>query len=155
MHVSARPKLLNQGLLGNRQWLVLFAGRERFIVFFRVAFFCFFPGRDFFAVCPLSLTGRTVSVRFDAISSSLSSMLSDSRSSVSSSISPSSSSSSSSSTDRTSGEASASLSCITASPSSPSVLLLKVRHKQLCLQYLCREASLGCKQKVFPRRLSS
>jgi len=96
MDVSAHPKLLNQGLLGNRQWLVLFAGGERFIVFFRVAFFCFFPGRDFFAVRPLSLTGRTVFVRFDAISSSLSSTLSDSRSSVSSSISPSSSSSSSS-----------------------------------------------------------
>src|SRR3989475_7796621 len=140
MDVSAHPKLLNQGLLGNHQWLVLFAGGERFIVFFRVAFFCFFPGRDFFAVRPLSLTGRTVFVRFDAISSSLSSTLSDSRSSVSSSISPSSSSSSSSSTGRTSGEASASLSCITASlscitasPSSPSVLLLKVRYKQLCL----------------------
>ena len=80
-----------------------------------------------------SLTGRTVFVRFDAISSSFSSMLSDSRSSVSSSISPSSSSSSSSSTDRTSGEASASLSCITASPSSPSVLLLKARYKELCM----------------------
>ena len=103
----------------------LFAEGEGFFVFFRLTFSRFFPGRDLLVACPFLPTWRVVLVPLDAIWSSLSSMLSDSRSSVSSSVSSSSSSSSSSSTGRTSGEASASLSCITASPPSPSVLLLK------------------------------